>query len=95
MAVLEIHTFHIVKEMTAPEFRSLDERMQEWCYVNRAGLARRTTARSDDGQYVVVTLFGTQEQANNDYLATAADVAGEWKKVIDWNTSSRTSYSLL
>ena len=39
MAVLEVETFSLKPEIDALAFRALDEAMQEWCYVNRAGLA--------------------------------------------------------
>jgi len=95
MAVLEIHTFGLVDEISAPDFRSLDERMQEWCYLNRPGLARRTTARTQDGLCVVVTLFGTNEQADSAYLGSSDALVHEWKAAINWSSSSTTVYSLL
>jgi hypothetical protein len=49
MPVLEVETFTLVAGIDALAFRALDEQMQEWCYVNRPGLARRTTARADNG----------------------------------------------
>jgi len=58
MAILEVETFTLNPGVVAQEFRALDEQMQEWCYLNRLGLARRTTARNDNGSYVVITLFG-------------------------------------
>ena len=42
MAILEVETFTLNTGVEAPTFRALDEQMQEWCYVNRPGLARRT-----------------------------------------------------
>lgn len=95
MAVLEIHTFALMHEISALDFRALDERMQEWCYVHRAGIARRTTARTDDGHCVVVTLFATPHQADETYLSSNDEIVHEWKAAINWGSSTSTMYSLL
>ena len=44
MAVIEVETFTLVGGVSVATFHSLDEQMQEWCYLNRPGLARRTGA---------------------------------------------------
>jgi hypothetical protein len=94
MAVLEIETFSLKPGIDATSFRALDELMQEWCYLNRPGLARRTTAR-DHNSYVVVTLFGDQSQSDANYYKSADHVASEWSAAIDESSRSVTVYSLL
>ena len=95
MAVLEIHTFALQTAMSAADFRALDERMQEWCYLNRPGIARRTTAKDDNGSYVVVTLFESADQATQTYLASSDALVREWTGCMQSGTSTAAVYSLL
>ncbi len=95
MAVLEIETFSLTNGIDAAAFRALDEQMQEWCYLNRTGLARRTTARNDDGTYVVITLFGEESQSVADYYKSRDQVVVAWSSAIDESSRSLATYSLL
>lgn len=95
MAVLEVETFTLKPETDALVFRALDEAMQEWCYVNRFGLARRTTARGDNGSYVVITLFGDASQARRDYFNHDDDVVRAWSSSIEESSRTSTVYALL
>ncbi len=95
MAVLEIETFTLAHGTDAVSFRALDEEMQEWCYLNRPGLARRTTARGDDGTYVVVTLFGDASQADAEYRTNTHEVVSRWCAAIVEDSRSVAVYSLL
>lgn len=95
MAVLEVETFTLVAGVNAPAFRALDEQMQEWCYVNRPGLARRTTALSDSGTYVVVTLFGDASEADSTYFMNTDAVVAAWSAAITESSRTVAVYSLL
>jgi hypothetical protein len=95
MAVLEVETFTLVQECDAISFRALDEAMQEWCYLNRPGLARRTTARADDNSYVVITLFETAEQPQSKYYTATDPVVVAWSAAITESSRKTTVYSLL
>ena len=95
MAVLEVETFTLTTGVDALAFRALDEQMQEWCYVNRAGLARRTTARADNGSYVVITLFGEASQADSSYYKNTDAVVATWSAAINESSRSVAVYSLL
>lgn len=97
MAVLEVETFTLAAGIDALAFRALDEQMQEWCYVNRPGLARRTTARAEDGTYVVITLFDEASQAVSTYYKnTDADaVVAAWSAAITESSRSVAVYLLL
>ena len=95
MAVLEIETFTLVEGHDASAFRALDEAMQEWCYLNRAGLARRTTARADDNTYVVITLFDTAERSVSSYYTSQDPVVVAWSAAINETSRNTTVYSLL
>jgi hypothetical protein len=95
MAVLEVETFTLAPLLEMSVFRALDEQMQEWCYVNRPGLARRTTARNDDGTYVVITLFGDAAQADATYYKSSDPVVIAWSAAITESSRSVAVYSLL
>jgi hypothetical protein len=95
MAVLEVETFTLNPGVEALAFRALDEAMQEWCYLNRPGLARRTTARGDDNTYVVITLFETAEQSQSKYYTSADAVVVAWSAAITESSRNTTVYSLL
>ena len=95
MPVLEVETFTLVAGINALAFRALDEQMQEWCYVNRPGLARRTTAKADDGTYVVITLFGEASQADSSYYKNTDAVVAAWSSAITESSRSVAVYSLL
>lgn len=95
MAALEIETFALEPGTGHDTFRGLDEAMQEWCYLNRTGLARRTTARGDNGTYVVVTLFADASQADAGYLRSPHPVVTAWNAVIAGSTRSVAVYTLL
>jgi hypothetical protein len=95
MAILEVETFTLNPGVDAATFRALDEAMQEWCYLNRPGLARRTTARADDNTYVVITLFETAEQSQPKYYTAADPVVVAWSAAITESSRKTTVYSLL
>lgn len=95
MPVLEVETFTLKPGVDAAAFRALDEQMQEWCYVNRPGLARRTTARAEDGTYVVITLFSEASQSVSTYYKNADSVVSAWSAAITESSRSVAVYSLL
>ena len=95
MAILEVETFTLNPGVVAQEFRALDEKMQEWCYLNRTGLARRTTARNDDGSYVVITLFGEASHADATYYRSTDAVVAQWSASIVESSRSVAVYTLL
>ena len=95
MAMLEVETFTLNPGVEALAFRALDEAMQEWCYLNRTGLARRTTGRNDDGTYVVITLFSEASQSIADYYTSNDAVVMAWSAAINESSRSLATYSLL
>ena len=95
MAILEVETFTLNPGVEALAFRALDEAMQEWCYLNRPGLARRTTARNDDDTYVVITLFGDASQSVADYYTSNDAVVTAWSASINESSRAIATYSLL
>ena len=93
MAAIEIETFTLVHGVSVEKFHSLDELMQEWCYLNRPGLARRTVAVDANGKFVVVTLFGEASQADAGYR-NYAGMSKEWLASIAEGSTTHEVFSL-
>jgi hypothetical protein len=58
MGYVEIEQFALVEGVRDEEFAGRDAAQQVWCYLHRTGLLRRTTARSEAGEVLVMTQFG-------------------------------------
>ncbi len=95
MAVLEVETFSLIAGTDPQVFRALDEAMQEWCYFNRPGLARRTAAKQDDGTYIVITLFAEASNSDANYYLSTDSVVVNWSAAIKQDSRSLNVYSLL
>jgi len=93
MAVIEVETFTLVGGVSVEKFHLLDEQMQEWCYVNRPGLARRTVAVDATGKFIVVTLFGEASQADADYR-NYSGISAEWLSCIAEGSTTQEVFSL-
>jgi len=93
MAVIEVETFTIVGGVSVEKFHSLDEQMQEWCYLNRPGLARRTVAVDANGKFIVVTLFGEVSQADAGYR-NYTGISKEWLACIAAGSTTHEVFSL-
>jgi hypothetical protein len=93
MAAIEVETFTLVSGVSVEKFHSLDEPMQEWCYLNRPGLARRTVAVDVNGKFIVVTLFGEASQADAGYRSYAG-ISKEWLACITAGSITHEVFSL-
>jgi len=93
MAAIEVETFTLVGGISVEKFHALDEAMQEWCYLNRPGLARRTVAVDTDRKFVVVTLFGEASQADAGYRDYAG-ISTEWLSCIAAGSTTHEVFSL-
>ena len=93
MAVIEVETFTLVGGVSVETFHSLDEQMQEWCYLNRPGLARRTVAVDTNGKFIVVTLFSEANQADAGYR-NYAGINAEWLSCIAVGSTTHEVFSL-
>lgn len=72
MGVVEVTRFLLADGVSEDEFLALDRRLQTELVPNRPGFLRRTTARRG-GDWVVVTLWATEEDASSFERATASD----------------------
>ena len=93
MAVIEVETFTLVGGVSVEKFHALDEAMQEWCYLNRPGIARRTVAVDANGKFIVVTLFGEASQADAGYR-NYAGISQEWLACITEGSTTHEVFSL-
>ena len=93
MAVIEVETFTLSSGVSVENFHSIDEQMQEWCYLNRPGLARRTVAVDANGKFIVITLFGEASQADAGYR-NYAGIHAEWLLCIADGSTTHEVFSL-
>ena len=93
MAAIEVETFTLVSGVSVEKFHALDEQMQEWCYLNRPGLARRTVAVDVNGKFIVITLFGEVSQADAGYRSYAG-ISKEWLACITAGSITHEVFSL-
>jgi len=93
MAVIEVETFTLVSGVSVEKFHDLDEQMQEWCYLHRPGLARRTVAVDAHGKFIVVTLFGESSQADAGYRSYSG-INSEWLSCIASGSTTHEVFSL-
>ncbi|HEX7168767.1 MAG TPA: hypothetical protein VF230_17445 [Acidimicrobiales bacterium] len=69
--IVETRTFRLADGATDDSFLVADSRVQTEALPNRPGFLRRTTARAADGEWLVVTLWGTEQDAVDADAATA------------------------
>ena len=85
--LIENVTFRLAEGISTVEFLAIDARFQEDFAYQQKGLLRRTTARSDDGTWLVVNLWDSRESAdaprNTD---NCQDVIREMQRCIDFST---------
>ena len=93
MAAIEVETFTLSRGVSVEKFHQLDEQMQEWCYINRPGLARRTVAVDTNGKFIVVTLFAEASQADAGYR-NYAGISTEWLSCISYDSTTHEVFSL-
>ena len=91
MGVLETSRFRLADGVDEAEFLAADRRVQEEFAPFQPGFARRTTAKGEDGEWLVVWLWGSDEDADRSQALTAAtDVVADFVRLID-PSSLRTS----
>jgi len=75
MAVIEIVTFRLAADVDERAFLEADHAAQTAFVYHRPGVVRRTTARGDDGQWLVVTLWASPGDAEDCAQAARQDPA--------------------
>lgn len=64
MQVIDITTFRLADGVDERAFVDADTRVQTEFIPNHPGFIRRTTAHGDDGEWVVITLWGSEADAD-------------------------------
>jgi hypothetical protein len=98
MAVIEVLTFRLDSRTEEAEFLAADKRVQTEFFYHQPGLVRRTTARGEDGEWLVVSLWGSQ--ANADAAgslsgSSSSPAVSDFVRLIDAGTVETRRYSTL
>jgi len=94
--IVEVFTLRLAPEASRAEFLAADARVQTEFYYQRAGLVRRTTASTPDGEWVVVVLWGTEADVLAAAEAATHDPAAEaFGSLIDHGSVSVKRYDTL
>jgi hypothetical protein len=81
MSVIETHTFRLAEGADMAEFLDADRQVQTELMLRKPTFLRRTTARADDGDWLVVVIWTSATDADtaraqlDDDPATAAFMA--------------------
>jgi secreted protein with Ig-like and vWFA domain len=73
MSVVETQTFRLLDGADDEAFLAADRRVQDEFIWRQPGFVRRTTARGSDGEWLVVVLWQTIEQAEAAHAAFESD----------------------
>ena len=64
MAVIETTTFRLADGVDDAVFLEFDERVRTGFLYHQRGMARATTARGEDGEWIVVVLWASEDDAD-------------------------------
>ncbi len=92
--VIEVLTFRLGHDRDDTAFLDADSRVQAEFVYRQPGVVRRTTARSGDGEWLVVTLWETTDDAiAADGRAAADPAASEFMAFVDEATVRTARYT--
>lgn len=96
MAVIEIMRFRLLDEDDGQAFETADRRLQTEFAYRQPGMLRRTVGRSSGGEWIVVDLWQTGEDADRAGLAWEGDpVVAAFMTFVDGDTVSTARYDTL
>ena len=96
MAVVEIITFRLTAAADWHDAISADQQVQTEFIYRQPGSVRRTTARGDDGEWLVLQLWRTAADADAATEAAGRDLAAKrFQKLIDETTLHVGRYETL
>lgn len=96
MHAVETITFRLVADADVAAFLQADERVQNEFVPFQPGFLRRTTARSADGEWIVVLLWGSLADADTATARAAADPAVlAFRRFIDAASQTAAAYETL
>ena len=61
--IVEVFSFRLRPDVSDDEFLAADARVQTEFYYQQRGIARRTTAKAEDGEWAVVVFWGDEASA--------------------------------
>jgi hypothetical protein len=80
-------TFRLAEGITEAEFLAADARFQEDFAYQQKGMMRRLTARSENGSWLVMTMWDSAESSTAAGSSTAgAEAVAEMHRCIDFST---------
>jgi hypothetical protein len=90
--IIETAAFRLADGVPEADFRELDARVQTEFVYQQRGCVRRTTARASDGEWLVVTFWGSMTEAENAATAGRTDpVWLDFMKAVDGYSVRRFS----
>jgi hypothetical protein len=93
MAVIEVAEFALATDEES--FAAADKRMQTGFAYQQPGCVRRTTARADDGRWLVLTLWADDAAADSAQAAEHHPVAADFWAHVAPDSVSRRRFTLL
>ena len=93
MAVIETTTLRLADGVDDATFLAADEKVRTGFLYRQPGLMRATTARGGDGQWIVVVLWASDDEAAAAERAAHTDPAnGELMALVDATSVDRRRY---
>jgi hypothetical protein len=91
--VIEIMRFRLAQPADEQAFLAADRRVQTEFAYRQPGLLRRTVARAGDGEWIVIDLWQSQQDADHTAQAWEDDaVTAEFMSFVDAGTVSVGRY---
>jgi hypothetical protein len=92
--VLEVTTFRLLADVDTESFLAADKAVQTEVFPNSPGYLRRTTARADDGEWLVVVLWGDEVSIDEFNARIVSDpVQLEFDELIDRQSIQSKRYT--
>src|SRR5437763_10482981 len=92
--VLETTTFRLADRVSDDVFLHADEGVRTGFLYRQPGLVRATTARGDGGEWIMVVLWASQNEADAAAARAATDPGTtELMALVDQQTHARRRYS--
>ena len=93
MAVIETTTFRLAEGVADAAFLEADEQARTGFLYQQPGLVRATTARGDNGEWIVVVLWASDDDANAAERGARSDPASDAvMALVDRRTVDRRRY---
>ena len=94
MAVVELIRFRLARGADERAFLAADEAVRTGFLYHQPGIVRATTARADDGEWLLSVLWWTREQADAAAVIAESDPrCGALWAHVDMATFDRRCYS--